>query len=202
MAGVKLGVMGGTFDPVHLGHIALAQAAQAQLSLGRTLWVPSGEPWRKAHIEISPAEQRLAMVELAIAGIPEFELSRLEIDRAGPSYSVETLSCLAAEEADSELYLLLGRDALEDLPNWREPGRLLKLATLGVATRGRKRLTSKELDDLLPGLSGSVVWVDMPHVDISATELRSRVADRMSLRGLVPASVEAYILEQKLYQAG
>ena len=197
---MRLGVFGGTFDPPHLAHLLLAEQAREQLALDTVLWVPAGDPWRKAGRAVTAADDRAAMVELAIDGNPAFEVSRIEIERDGPTYSDETLAALREERLDAELFLLLGADALEDLPNWHEPQRLIELATLGVAARGGGRPDDRTLDALLPGLSRRVAWIDLPRLDISATELRRRAAEGRSLRYSVPPAVEGYIREHKLYR--
>ena len=200
MAGIRLGILGGTFDPVHIGHLALAEQAREQLALERVLWVPSGDPWRKADRAVTATEHRAAMVRLAIEGHVSHELCLLEIERSGPSYSVETLAELRRVEPDCELFFLLGLDALKDLPNWHEPGQLSELSTLAVAARGDSRPTEEELDRLVPGLGERVVWLEMPHLDVSATELRRLAAAGAGLRDRTPASVEAYIREHRLYR--
>jgi len=197
---VKLGVLGGTFDPIHLAHLVLAERAYEQMGLDQVLWLPAGDPWRKADRAVSPAEHRLAMVRLAIRGNPAFQVCSLELERDGPTYSVDTLAELGQEHPDSELVFLLGWDALEDLPNWREPERLIQLARLAVASRSGEQLTPDKLERLLPGLAARVVWIEMPRLDISGTELRRRAAAGASLRYLVPEGVEAYIREQGLYR--
>ena len=202
MAGIRLGVLGGTFDPVHIGHLALAEQAREQLALERMLWVPSGDPWRKADRTVTAAKHRAAMVRLAIEGHTSYKLCLLEIERSGPSYSVETLAELQRIEPGSELFFMLGLDALEDLPNWREPARLIELATLAVAARGARQPATEELDRRVPGLGGRVVWLEMPHIDVSATELRRLAAEGADLRDRTPASVEAYIREHRLYRRG
>jgi len=199
VAAVRLGVLGGTFDPPHTGHLVLAEQAREQLTLDRVLWVPAGDPWRKSSVEVSAAEHRCAMVRLAIQDNPAFELCTLEVDRSGPSYSVDTFSTLAETHRGSELFFILGLDSLRDLPAWREPQRLLGLTRLAVAPRAGERLTEAELEELLPGLAERVAWVEMPRIDISATELRWRAAEGRSLRYQVPAAVEAYIREHRLY---
>jgi nicotinate-nucleotide adenylyltransferase len=196
---VRLGVLGGTFDPVHTGHLVLAEQAREQLSLDRVLWVPSGEPWRKAERPVTPAAQRVEMVRLAIAGHPAFNLSTAEADRPGPSYSADTLAQLHGEAPDAGLLFILGSDALADLPGWHEPARLIELATLAAVARDGRRYAAEELERLLPGLAARTVWVDMPRLDISGTELRARAAQGRSLRYLVPDAVEAYIRAQRLY---
>ncbi len=197
---MKLGVLGGTFDPIHLAHLVLAERAYEQMGLDQVLWLPAGDPWRKADRAVSPAEHRLAMVRLAIRGNPAFQVCSLELERDGPTYSVDTLAELGQEHPDSELVFLLGWDALEDLPNWREPERLIQLARLAVASRSGEQLTPDKLERLLPGLAARVVWIEMPRLDISGTELRRRAAAGASLRYLVPEGVEAYIREQGLYR--
>ena len=193
---MRLGVLGGTFDPPHTGHLVLAEHAREQLGLGKVLWVPAGEPWRKPDRRVTPGEQRAEMVALAIEGNEAFELSRLEIERAGPSYSVETLEALRAQYPDDELVFIIGRDALLDLPDWRRPERLVELATLAVAPRA-----GRDVVDAPPGLDARIEQIDMPRIDISATDLRSRAAEGRSLRYLVPDAVERYIRERGLYKA-
>lgn len=203
MAGVKLGVMGGTFDPVHNGHLALAETASRQLGLREVLWVPAGTPWRKADRIIAAAEHRVEMVRLAILGAPAFRLSTMEVERSGPSYTVDTLLELQRERPGEEFALIVGQDALEDLPNWKEPGRLLELALLAVAQRGVGGRHSEEaLETLVVGLSQRVVWLEMEPVDVNATELRGRAAAGQSLEELVPGAVAAYIRENRLYGPG
>ena len=196
---MTLGVLGGTFDPVHIGHLLFAERAREQLGLERVLWVPAGNPWRKRARKVSAAEQRLEMVRLAIQGNGAFELCAIEMERSGPSYTGETLEALRRRYGDGEWILLLGGDALMDLPNWREPGKLLELVILAVAPRGELVLVDPELEALLPGLSKRVVWVDMPRIDISGTELRRRAGAGQSIRYAVPAEVAAYIQRERLY---
>lgn len=195
-----LGVLGGTFDPVHLGHLMLADQAREQLRLERVLWVPAGEPWRKGDTPVTAGEDRVAMVAQAVADNPAFEVSTLEVERPGPTYTVDTLATLRELHGGSRLVFLLGSDALEDLPNWHQPDRVIELASLGVACRGRDRLADEALEDLLPGLARRVAWIDMPNIEISARELRRRAATGGSLRYLVPRGVENYIREHGLYR--
>lgn len=196
---MRLGVFGGTFDPVHLGHLVLAECAREALSLERVVWVPAGDPWRKGERIVSAAEHRVALVRLAIEDNPAFELSTVETERSGPSYSADTLAALAAARAGAELFFLLGLDALEDLTHWHEPHRILELATVAAASREGRRLDAYQLDAMLLGLGARTVWFDMPRLDINATELRERAAAGRSLRYLVPGAVEAYVREHKLY---
>ena len=198
---MRLGVLGGTFDPVHTGHLVLAEQAREQLRLDRVLWVPAGDPWRKAGEPVSLAEDRLVMVRLAIEGDDAFEVSTTELDRAGPTYTLDTLQQLRGEYAAEELFFLLGLDALADLPNWHKPAELIRLALLGVARRGDEQPRLAELERQMPGLEERVRWVEMPRLDISGTELRRRASEGRSLRYLVPPAVASYVREHGLYRS-
>lgn len=200
MAAVKIGVLGGTFDPPHLGHLLLAEQAREQLALERVLWAPAGAPWRKEGQPVSNAEHRLEMARLAIAGNEAFVLSDVEVAREGPTYTVDTLAEMKATRPDDAVYFIAGQDALQDLPNWREPERLISLATLAVAGRGDERPDAAALEALVRGLSGSVVWLEMPRIAVSASEVRRRAAEGRSLRYLTPDAVAAYISEHGLYR--
>jgi nicotinate-nucleotide adenylyltransferase len=199
---MRLGMLGGTFDPPHLGHLILAEEARCALGLDQVLLVPAAQPWRKSDRAVTPAAQRLAMLRLAVADDPYFDVSTLEIDRGGPTYTVETLAALRAELAPAdELYFILGEDALLDLPYWHDPGRILRLAWLGVAARGGA--LSADLDALerrLPGIRERARVVPMPQIGISSTDIRRRVAEGRSIRFLVPPAVAAYIAEHGLYR--
>ena len=198
---MKRGVLGGTFDPVHRAHLELAEFAQEQLALGRVVWIPAGDPWRKKGRTIAPANNRLAMLRLAVQNQPSWSVSTIELEREGPTYSVDTLEELRESHIDDDVTLLLGQDALEDLPNWHEPERLIQLTTLAVAVRGDRRQTAPELEALLPGLSKRVTWLDMPQLPFSATQVRTLASKGTPLEGFVPAAVEAYIREHHLYGA-
>jgi nicotinate-nucleotide adenylyltransferase len=198
---MKLGVLGGTFDPPHVGHLRLGEAALSHLALDRVLFIPAGEPWRKEGQEISAAEDRLAMTRLAVAGEPRFEASAIEIERPGPSYIVDTLGELLARYGpETELYVILGQDALLDLPNWKEPGRIVALAPLAVALRSPGRdLDVTDLEAAVPGISRRLIVLPMSYVDVSATALREWARKGVDLGELVPAAVQGYIREHGLY---
>ncbi len=203
MAGLKLGVLGGTFDPVHRGHLTLARAARDELGLAEVLFVPAGRPWRKAGRRIGREEHRLEMLRLALAGEPAFRVATLELERAGPSYTADTLETLWAERPGEELVLILGEDALADLPNWVRPRRILELATLAAARRAELPPQAlAEAGRRLPGLLEGVVWLKMPLVAVSATEIRERVRRGLAIGDMVPREVEAYIREHGLYRDG
>jgi len=191
---MRTGVLGGTFDPVHLAHLVLAEQAREQLRLDRVLFVPAGDPWRKAHREVSPARQRVEMTRLAIADNPAFELDEREVKREGPTYTVDTLHELRRAYPSDELFLLLGEDALADLPFWRDPEGIAAAAQIVVAPRSGADAPE------LPFEASRVVRIDMPRLEISSTDLRARAAEGRSLRYLVPAAVEAYIRENGLYR--
>jgi nicotinate-nucleotide adenylyltransferase len=201
---MNLGVLGGTFDPPHIGHLMLAEEARLALSLGRVLFVPAGDPWRKVGRELSPPEHRLAMVRLAVGADPNYAVSTLEIEREGPSYTVETLTALHEQlPADSELFFIVGQDSLADLPNWRQPQRIISLARLAVAARAAwESAQADALEKEVPGISQRLVWLDMPRIDISSTALRQRVRQGQSIRSWVPPPVEEYIRQHGLYLGG
>jgi nicotinate-nucleotide adenylyltransferase len=197
VAGLRVGVLGGTFDPVHRGHLALARAAREEVALDELLFVPAGQPWRKEGRIVAPAEHRLAMLRLALEGEQAFRVETLELDREGPSYTADTLEALRAARPDDELFVVLGEDALADLPNWVRPERILELATPAVARRAGVPPAAGEG---LPGLRGRVVWLKMPLVPVSATEIRERVRRGLPVGELVPPVVEVYIQEHGLYR--
>ncbi len=197
----RTGILGGSFDPPHYGHLALAETARVQLGLSRVLFVPAGAPPHKRNRPMSSAEDRAAMTAAAIADNPAFELSRVDLERPGPHYTVEMLALLRAQYPEvDEWFFLLGEDALRDLPAWRDPQGILEQASLAVMPRTGQRVDLAELVAALPLLAERLVWLDIPPVDYSATDLRRRVREGLPLRYLVPPPVEAYIQEHKLYQ--
>jgi nicotinate-nucleotide adenylyltransferase len=202
----SIGLLGGTFDPIHHGHLVIAEEVREALGLERVLFVPAGIPPHKPGRPITPAEDRVAMVELAIAGNPTFELSRLEVDRPGPSYAVDTLELLAAQvRADGrepDITFILSAEAFVELPTWRDPARLLSLCRMAVVPRaGRGAPGAAWLHEHIPGQEDRVLFLDGPNVDLSATRIRARVAAGRSIRYLVPDAVMAYIADHALYQA-
>ena len=201
---MNMGVLGGTFDPIHSGHLVIAEEARLRLSLANVLFVPAGQPWLKTDRTITSAAHRVEMVRQAIAAKPYFELSSVDVDRPGPSYSVETIAILQQQPgAGARLFFLVGWDSLAELPQWKEPDRLIQLCKLVAVTRpGFSRPDLKALESLVPGVTQRVVWLDIPPVDISSTDIRNRVARGLSIHGLVPEGVEGYIKEHKLYGDG
>ncbi len=198
---MNIGVLGGTFDPIHKGHIIVADETRAQLSLAEVLFVPAGQPWLKEDSPILAAEHRVQMVRLAIAEQPYFKLSTMEIDRAGPSYTVDTITELQAQlSAGDELFFILGWDNLAQFPQWKEPSRLIKMCRLVAVPRPGYQLPDlNSLEAVIPGLSQRLIVLDKPEVDISATEVRNRVVLGLSISHLVPEPVEKYIRQNRLY---
>jgi nicotinate-nucleotide adenylyltransferase len=199
---MKLGVLGGTFDPIHNGHLAVADEVRKRLELDEILFVPAGQPWLKAGKPLTEAEHRMEMVRLAVADRPYYKLSTMEIDREGPSYTVDTMSELKNQRADEdELFFILGWDSLAELPEWREPERIIRLCQLVAVPRpGYPRPDLKVLESSIPGLNERVTVLDKPTVDISASDIRERAAKRLSISGLVPDAVARYIRENGLYR--
>ena len=200
----RLGVLGGTFDPIHVGHLAVASYARDHLEIEQILFIPAGIPPHKTDRQVTPAHHRLAMVELAIAGEPTFGVSRVEIDRPGPSYAVDTMSILAREERASgrrrELFFILSAEAVSGLPGWREPERLLELCRLAVVLRdGASRPDAAWIDEHFPDEADRIIVLDGPDVPVSASKIRRMAAAGGSLEGLVPPAVEGYIVEHALY---
>jgi nicotinate-nucleotide adenylyltransferase len=196
------GVFGGTFDPIHYAHLAVAEAARETLDLRRVLFIPAAQPPHKPDRSLAGAEHRFAMVQAAIADNPRFEISRVELDRGGPSYTVESLASLRAARADEALALILSAESFAELPTWHEPLRILELAEVViVAPRfGYDEVDSSFLARNFPTSTAEAVFLDGPRVRLSASEIRERAAAGRSVRYLVPDAVAAYIGDHGLYQ--
>jgi nicotinate-nucleotide adenylyltransferase len=199
---MDIGVLGGTFDPIHSGHLVIAEEARLRLRLAKVLFVPARQQWLKTGRNIAPVAHRVEMLRRAIAGKPYFELSTVEVDRPGPSYSVETMAILQQQlGAEAKIFFVVGWDSLAELPQWKEPDRLVQLCKLVAVTRpGFSCPDLKAMESFVSGITQSVVWLDIPPVDISSSDIRERVALGRSIHGLVPDEVERYIAEQKLYR--
>lgn len=200
---MRIGIFGGTFDPVHMGHLILAEQCREQARLDRVLFVPAALPPHKLHAPVTPFGRRVEMLALATAGQPAFQVDELEKDRPGPSYTVDTLRALRAREPGAELALLAGADVLPDLAGWREPAGIAGLATLLVAARpGWELWPPERLRAALRVPEGDAFnyqVVHVPLVEIASRDLRRRAAEGRSLRYLVPRAVEAYIEAHRLY---
>lgn len=200
-----IGIIGGTFDPIHIGHLAIAEEAREVLALERVLFVPTGLPVHKPGRPISPAEHRAAMVAVAIADNPAFALSRAEVDRPGPSYAVDTLEGLTAEVRAAgdrpDLVFILSSEAYAGLPTWRDPARILELCRLAVLPRaGSAPVDPVAMARLVPGADLRTIVLDGPLLAVSGSRIRARVAAGRSIRYLVPDAVIAYIGDHGLYR--
>jgi nicotinate-nucleotide adenylyltransferase len=196
----RIGILGGTFDPIHYGHLAIAEEVRVALALDRVLFVPAAYQPLKAHRPGADAHHRLAMARLACATNTFFSVSDVEIARPGPSYTVTTLQAFHDAEP-GELFFILGADALNDLPRWREAARIPELTSIVAVQRPGITLNMKPRFAALPALRERLTMIDGPRLDISSCELRQRAADKRPLRYLMPDSVVEYIAEHGLYQS-
>lgn len=195
----SVGVFGGTFDPIHVGHLAVAQEAADALGLERVLFVPAGQPPHKPDRDVTASNHRRAMVELAIADNARFALEPIEIQRPGPSYTADTLAALSGD--GTRLTLILSADAFLALHEWHDPERILSLARIAVAPRqGYPAAGPEYLAGHFPAFAGRVAFLDGPQIRLSATDLRRSAARGRSLRYLVPDAVAAYIDDHDLYR--
>ncbi|MFQ5873819.1 MAG: nicotinate-nucleotide adenylyltransferase [Dehalococcoidia bacterium] len=200
---MRLGVLGGTFDPVHSGHLIIAEEARLKLSLDQVLFVPAGQPWFKQGSEITPAAARLEMLRRAVDSNPRFCIDTQELDRPGLSYTVDTIEELRRRLGpEAVIYFVIGVDALSELPSWKDPQRLIKLCCFAAMKRpGYTQLDIETLERALPGVAERVRLVDNLQVDISSSDVRKRVEEGLSIRYMVPGSVERYITENNLYRS-
>ena len=195
----RIGVLGGTFDPVHNGHLYIANALRAALDLERVVWVPAGRPPHKTGQIVSGDRDRLAMLELALAGSAVDQIDMIDIERPGPSYTSDTLEFLAECLAPARLFFLMGEDSLRDLPTWHDPERLLHTAELAVAARPGIDADLASIARQIPSVESRVHLVPTKEIAISSSEIRRRVGEHQSIQGLVPPAVEAYIRDHGLY---
>ena len=199
----RIGILGGSFDPVHYGHLLLAESAREQCRLDEVWFMPAAVPPHKQSKKMAPAKARLEMLSLAIAGNDAFVVSTIEIDRGGVSYSFETLGEIKSQQPDAELFFLMGGETLNDLPNWREPGRVCELAIPTVVRRAGSSEPKFDLlrefvsDDRLNQIRA--IELEMPLITISGTDIRARIANHRSIRYLTPRAVEKYIQTNGLY---
>jgi nicotinate-nucleotide adenylyltransferase len=196
----RIGILGGSFDPPHLGHLILAEVARDDLDLDRILFVPAGDPPHKQHEAKTPVTQRLTMLERALNGHPGFSISRVDIDRPGPHYTVDMLRLLAQQFPGAELVFLMGGDSFGDLLKWHQPAQVVAQCQLAVMRRPGDDIDIHMHDAALPGLSGRVVLLDTPLIEISSTLIMERVRLGRSVRYLVPEAVRAYINDYQLYR--
>ena len=203
--GLRLGIFGGSFDPVHYGHLLLAECCREQASLDRVRFIPAAVSPHKIGAEPVSAEDRVEMLKLAVGGHEFFEVSTSEIDRGGVSYTVDTMATLRAEDADRELFFLMGADSLFDFPSWKQPDEICRLCTPVVVSRpGSPAPDFSVLKDIVkPERLAEIEKqaVQMPQIDISSTEIRERARDGRSFRFQTPRAVEKYIQTKELYKA-
>lgn len=202
----SIGIMGGTFDPIHVGHLAIAEEAREVLGLERVLFIPASIPPHRPAASVAPAADRAAMVELAIEGNATFELSRIELERAGPSYTSDTVAALASAERaagrEPDLTFILSAETLHDLPGWHEPERLVDACRIAVVPReGYPAPDPAWLASVFPGRERRFDLLEGPRLGLSSTSVRARVAAGRSIRYLVPPAVARYIDDHGLYRA-
>lgn len=190
----RIGVMGGTFDPIHHGHLVAASEVQAQFGMEQVIFVPTGQPWQKGHEEVSSAEDRYLMTVVATASNPRFSVSRADIDRGGPTYTIDTLGDLKEQYPDAELYFITGADALAQILSWHRVQELFELAGFIGVTRPGYALDVEHLP------RGSVSLVEIPAMAISSTGCRQRVEEGMPVWYLVPDGIVQYITKRRLYR--
>jgi len=198
---MKIGVLGGTFDPVHLGHIGMAEEARDALGLAEVLMVPAGQPMSKVNRPITPAEHRINMLRLAVKDKSRLAVSAIETERPGPSFTIDTITAFQKKFGDkAEIYFILGWDSLEQLPEWREPARLAAMCYLVAVPRpGCPQPDMAALESKIPGVTKKVIFLTKPNIDISATAIKEKIARGESIGQLVPGPVAEYIRTHKLY---
>ncbi|MEK9663306.1 MAG: nicotinate-nucleotide adenylyltransferase [Candidatus Nanopelagicales bacterium] len=191
---MRIGVMGGTFDPIHLGHLVAASEVAHRFELDEVVFVPTGQPWQKSHRSVAPAEDRYLMTVIATAADPRFRVSRVDVDRPGPTYTVDTLRDLQDELGDHDFYFITGADALADILSWRGTDEVLRRAHLIGVTRPGHALVD-------PGLvPGRISLLEIPALSISSSDVRARVERGAPVSYLVSPGVESYLLKRELYR--
>ena len=198
----RIGLFGGTFDPVHAGHLILAEQCREQCRLDEVWFLPAGEPPHKRGASITPGKSRAEMLDLAVAGHPQFRVNRMELERRGTTFTVDTLELLHAEDPSRELFFLIGADSLAELTTWRSPDRIAQLATIVAVNRGDRPLP--DVSPLAARLGTEFVarleFATMPGIDLSSTDIRRRAHSGLSIRYLTPRAVEVYIAEHAVYR--
>ena len=198
---MRVGVFGGTFDPVHLGHLAVARGALRHLLLDEVIFIPAGRPWMKEGVYLAEGQHRLTMVQLAIEGQQGFRTSDMELKRKGLTYTVDTLREMgSASQGENDVYLILGADAYSSFELWKEPSEILGMCTLAVAARpGGDEPDFEKLDGLLAGSTEKAIALPAEQLDISGSDIRDRLIRGLKLSGYLPEKVEKYIYEHGLY---
>lgn len=197
---MRLGIFGGTFDPVHYGHLLLAETCREHLGLDEIRFVPAGSPPHKKDVSISDGQSRADMLQLAVSGYPEYTIDRRELIRDGPSFTVDTLKEFSDELPDAKLFFLMGADSLRDIPDWRQPEQITDLATIVAVNRpGLPAPVPGQVQEWVGELADRIQILRMPGTDLSATDLRNRVRSGKGLRFMTPRAVEVYIDQHGLY---
>jgi nicotinate-nucleotide adenylyltransferase len=197
---MKIGLIGGTFDPPHIGHLIIAEQAFAQLGLDTVWFAPVGQPPHKNVLRVTAAEHRVEMTRLAIQDNPHFTLSLADVNRPTPHYITHLFEILVHQQPQVEWHLIVGSDSFTELPHWYEPRRLLQLTRLAVAHRPGFQLDLTKIEQVLPGIGQRVSWVDSPLIDLASHDLQRRIRAGLSLRYMVPDAVADYIAAHHLYQ--
>jgi nicotinate-nucleotide adenylyltransferase len=196
----RIGVLGGTFDPVHYGHLHVANVVRNALELDRIIWIPAGRPPHKRGQIVSSDRDRLAMLELALAGSPSDEISTVDIERSGPSYTADTLEMLRDTMGPAQLYFLMGEDSLRDLPTWHDPERIVNAAELAVVGRPGVLADLATVAESIPQVLKRAHIIPSIELEVSSSDIRRRVRDGESIQGLVPPPVANYIATHNLYR--
>lgn len=196
---MKIGVIGGTFDPPHIGHLVIAEQAYFQLGLDVVWFAPVGNPPHKTHNRVSPVVHRIEMTRLSITGNPHFMVSRADVDRPPPHYITELFETLVQQQPDTEWHLIIGADSLSEMPRWYQPQRLLQLTRFAVASRVTAVPDMDSLEAALPGISAQVDRLDCPMIDLASRELQRRVNVGLPIRYMVHEDVASYISAHHLY---
>ena len=198
---MNIGVLGGTFDPIHTGHLIIAEQARELLDLGKIIFIPAGQPWLKKKQDITPFKHRAAMVRRAIEDNPSFEICTIEGETSGPSYSVDTIGKLRRElGGQNPIFFILGYDSLAEMFLWHQPEKLVQLCHLVAIPRQGANLPSLEsMETKVVGVKGKVILLDIPVINISSSQIRHKVSRGLSVRYQVPDAVDSYIKEHQLY---
>lgn len=198
---MRIGIFGGTFDPPHVGHLILAEECRTQLNLDKLLWVVTDNPPHKRYVSVSPIEDRVRLVQKAIKGNKAFILSRVDIDRPGPHFAIDTVNILKEENPGAQFFYLMGGDSLHDLPSWNRPQDFIGLCDgIGVMRRHADQVDLVSLEKLLPGITKKVLIVDAPILEISSKEIRQRVRDGQGFRYYLRDAVYRAVMDLGLYQ--
>ncbi|MDE5698196.1 MAG: nicotinate-nucleotide adenylyltransferase [Lachnospiraceae bacterium] len=197
-SGKRIGIMGGTFNPIHNGHLLLAAKAQEQVLLERILFMPSGNSYMKKNV--LETQKRVEMVALAIERYPDFELSLIEAQKSGNTYTYETLACLKAANPDTQYYFIIGADILFQIEQWRNPGQIFQMAVLVCAVRDDYDFDAiRKKGNILAASGADIIYLNMPKLDISSTDIRAKVKSGLTISELVPPEVAHYIEQEHLY---